>query len=231
MGKIIHGDANSVLAKMDDNSVDLIVTDIPYGISFKSNRQGLKRGKNGETIKTGRSYFKEIKGDAEIPVDWLVDAFRILKQNSATYIFCHWSKWGVLAKYVEAAGFSIKNMIVMNKSNHGMGDLKGQYAPKHELLMYATKGLHLLRFTDKRMNDVWNVPVKFTGSHRLHPNEKPLAWLIPCISNSSNIGDVVLDPFAGSGSTGAAAKQLGREAILVELDEEYVNVMKQRLVK
>lgn len=228
---ILHDNANSCLKNMQDESVDLIITDIPYGISYKSNSQNLDRRKGHTIVKEREEYFERIVGDDTIPLKWLTSAYRILKNNSAIYIFCHWSKWHLLYSYVEDAGFTCKNMIILNKSNHGTGDLKGQYAPKHELLLFATKGRHILFFPEKRGSDIWDAPVKFSGSKRYHPNEKPLSWIEPCVFHSSKEGDLVLDPFAGSGSTGVAAKRYGRSYCLIDIDEKYVEIMKKRLSK
>ena len=230
MSSIYNNDCLDVMAKMANSSVDLIITDPPYGINYKSNKQNCDT-RQEKTIKKDRSeYFDQIIGDSDIPLDWLSEAYRVLKDGSAIYIFCHWSKWSLLAYGVENAGFKIKNMIVLNKSNHGMGDLKGSYAPKHELLLFATKGRHILNFPEKRMNDVLDVPVKYSGAKRLHPNEKPTSWLEPFILNSSRKMDVVFDPFAGSGSTGAACLKMNRVFILVELDETHYNTICDRLV-
>jgi len=145
------------------------------------------------------------------------------------YVFGHWSRWGELSAAVSDAGFKYKNMIVLVKSNHGMGDLKGQFAPKHELLLFATKGRHLLQFPSGRLKDVWNVPVRYSGTKRFHPNEKPISWIEPCVANSSREGDLVLDPFAGSGSTGVAAKNMGRRCMLIKVDLELCKTAAGRL--
>ncbi len=226
--QVICGDSCDVLSGMLDESVDLIVTDIPYGINYKSNKQNYDT-RNGLVVKDRPQYFSKINGDAQIPVDWLDPAFRVLKNNSAVYIFCHWSTYHLLVPSVQNAGFKPKNMIVLNKSNHGMGDLKGQYAPKHELMLFAVKGRHLLNFSNGRMKDVWDVPVKYSGSKRFHPNEKPISWIEPCIRNSSRVNDVVLDPFAGSGTVGVAATLLSRRSISIEIDDQYVEIARQRM--
>ena len=224
--KIIEGDCNLILPTFESECIDLIVTDIPYGINYKSNMQNYDN--HGSTLvkKDKSHYFQQIANDDEIPIKWLNDAYRVLKNNTAIYIFCHWSKWHILHPAVEEVGFKIKNMIVINKSNHGMGDLSGQYAPKHELLLFAVKGRHILDFENKRMNDVWDKPVKFSGSKRWHSCEKPVSWITPCISNSSKEKDIILDPFAGSGTTGCAAKLLNRNYIMIDIDTQ---AMRKRL--
>jgi DNA modification methylase len=152
-----------------------------------------------------------------------------MKDGSAMYVFCHWSKWHLLYSATEEAGFSIKNMIVLSKSNHGMGDLKGSYAPRHELILLATKGRHELRFPSGRSDDIWNVPVKFSGSKRFHPNEKPLSWLMPAIMNSSDKDQLVVDPFMGSGTTGIVAVGMGRKFIGCDVDETYYETSVKRV--
>ncbi|MDD4988369.1 MAG: site-specific DNA-methyltransferase, partial [Candidatus Izemoplasmatales bacterium] len=197
-------------------SCDLIVTDPPYGIGYCSGRQGIDRKTSVQRLGdfvVRSPYFENIVGDTELPTDWLPLAYDSLKTDGAIYIFCSWKTWGGLSVAVESAGFKIKNLIVVNKSNHGMGDLKGSYAPKHEFILFAVKGKHVLH--PPRISDVWDMPVKFSGSKRLHPNEKPISWILPCIEHSSNEGDTVLDPFAGSGTVAIACKMLGRKSISI----------------
>lgn len=225
---ILYGDCNDILPTIANDSIDMILTDIPYGINYKSNKQNLDTRDTNPIKKNKKEYFRQIHGDNNVPVDWLKDAHRVLKNNSAIYIFCHWSKWDILKPEVEKY-FQCKNMIVMHKSNHGMGDLSGSYAPKHELLLFATKGRHELLFPNGRDKDVWNVPVRFSGARRRHSNEKPLSWLIPCIHNSTKKNDIILDPFAGSGSTGEAAAKCGRRYYLIDIDEDNYNTMTNRL--
>lgn len=229
INQVIHGKCEDVLKALPDKSVDLILTDIPYGINYKSGCQTYDNH-GPESVKTTTpEYFAQIQGDEELPTEWLSEAYRILKDGSAAYIFCHWTKWHILHAVTISVGFNVKNMIVCNKSNHGMGDLKGSFAPKHELLMMAVKGRHLLNFPEGRKTDVWEVPVKFSGAKRFHPNEKPLSWLIPCIENSSQPGDLVLDPFAGSSSTAMACRKLGRNYMMIESDIQFVEISNTRL--
>jgi site-specific DNA-methyltransferase (adenine-specific) len=227
---LFFGDCITFLKRIPNDFVDLIFTDIPYGINFKSHKQNYDT-RSGKTIKVNRKeYFQEINNDDKIPdVKWLQESFRILKEGTAIYICVHWETFGELKSQVIECGFKPKNMIVLNKSNHGMGDLNGQFAPKHELILFAVKGRHLLNFPEKRMNDVWDVPVKFTGAKRFHPNEKPLSWINPAILCSSRENEIVLDPFMGSGSTGESSLKLKRKFIGIDNDKKYFDVAKNRL--
>lgn len=226
-------DCNEFLKTLPDNYVDLVISDPPYGINYKSNRQRVdrKRSVKGEgSINVRECYFDKVEGDSVIEYQWIKEAYRVIKYGSAIYIFAHWSQWASLYNHVEAAGFITNNMIVLNKSNHGMGNLK-HFAPKHELLLFASKGKHQLRFPNGRENDIWNVKIKFSGAKKLHPNEKPISWMTPAILNSSDEGMTILDPFMGSGSTGVAALSVGRKFIGCEKDFYYFHVAEDRLSK
>ena len=231
-GTLYQADCAHLLQWLPDASIDLIVTDPPYGIHYRSNRQRVDRKKSvhGEgSIVVRKHYFEEIENDGVSDFEWLKDAYRVSKDGSAIYVFAHWSKWPQLTAMAEIAGFSVKNMIVLNKSNHGMGDLKGSYAPRHELILYATKGRHELRFPTGREDDIWSVPVKFSGSRKFHPNEKPLNWITPAVANSSDAGQTILDPFMGSGTTGIVAVNMDRKFIGCEKDAEYYGISVDRI--
>jgi site-specific DNA-methyltransferase (adenine-specific) len=218
------------MRSMPEASVDAIVTDPPYGTNYKSSKQNHDTRSGGKTRHVERpEFFQAIVGDASLPIAWLPEAFRVLKPGSALYAFCHWSKWAELSPAVEGAGFRVKNMLVLRKSNHGMGDLSGAYAPTHELLMFATKGRHVLNFENGRTRDVLDVPVNPSFRRRSHPNEKPASWMLEAIRNSTAPGDLVLDPFCGSGSTGVACAILGRRFLGVEIAPEFVAVAREKI--
>lgn len=229
--KVIRGDCLPVLRSLPRDSIDLIVTDPPYGIGFVSGYQthDNRQGKNRKV--RDAAYFSGMAGDNTLQTAWLCEAFEVLRDGCGIYVFCHWKNWGLLQLSALHAGFRVKNMIVLNKSNHGMGDLSGAYAPKHELVLFASKGRHVLNFPSGREKDVWNVPVIHSKSIRLHPSRKPESWCIPMIENSSKPGDIVLDPFCGSGTVGVVCVSLRRAYVGIEIDPIYVNVAKERISK
>lgn len=234
MVNLILGNCECVLKDFADESVDLIITDPPYGISYKSNRQKVSRKLSTEhnvSINIRESFFDRIENDKLTSSEWVSDAFRILKAGSALYIFCHWSKWSAWENAVSNSGFRVKNMIVINKSNHGMGDLLGDYAPKHELVLFATKGRHILNSETKRIPNVLDLPVIFSGSRRLHPNQKPESWIEPFVAKSSSEYATVLDPFMGSGVVGKVCERLNRNFIGIEISEQYFNIAKESMGK
>ena len=127
---------------------------------------------------------------------------------------------------IEDAGFTVKSQIVWDKVIHGMGDLKGEFAPQHELMIYATKGRY--EFQGCRPKTIYRTQ-RVKPDALVHPNEKPVNLLQAIIRDISSKGEVILDLFSGSGSTSIAANVEGRKYIAFELDENYVNIANKRI--
>lgn len=213
---IYKGDCIKGMERIEDSSIDLIVTDPPYLMNYRSNRR-VKQEK-----------FKHIvndKGAHGLISKYIEECYRILKDNTAIYMFCSWHHIDFFKQEFEKH-FKLKNLIVWNKNNHGSGDLKAAYAPKHELILYGHKGRSLFR--DKRISDVIDC-AKIPSKKLKHPTEKPIELLEVFIRNNSDEGDIVFDGFAGSGSTLVAAKKNNRRFIGFELEEEYIDVAKNWL--
>lgn len=203
-----------MLRGMETESVDAIITDPPYGISFQSKRRADR--------------FAKIAGDKRPFIWWLWDATRVLKDGGVVVCF---SRWGIQHTFIDAmglAGLKVKNVIVWDKMRHGAGDLKSSFGPRYETVIFATKGK--FTFPGKRPQDL--VQCDKVPEHSLaHPNEKPvelLEWFIEAVTVP---GALILDPFAGSGSTLAAAVKTGRRCIGVELDERYAEIALERVKK
>lgn len=127
---------------------------------------------------------------------------------------------------IEDAGFIVKSQVVWDKVIHGMGDLKGGFAPQHELMIYATKERY--EFKGKRPKTIYRSP-RVNAEQLLHPNEKPINLMQAIIRDISSKGELIYDPFSGSGVTSLACKKEGRNFIASELSEEYVNIGNKRL--
>ena len=205
------GDCLELMKNIPDGYVDLVLTDPPYGMAFKSNHRKEK--------------YNEIKNDKSL--EWLEkyvgECFRILKYNTAVYFFCSWHNVDVFKQAIEKK-FKIKNILIWEKNNTSMGDLKGSYAPKYEMIIFAHKGRKLLN--GFRYADI--IKANRTGN-KLHPTEKPVDLLELFIKNSSDENAVVFDGFMGSGSTGVACVNTNRHFIGIELDEGYFNIAKKRI--
>jgi site-specific DNA-methyltransferase (adenine-specific) len=209
------GDCLDRMREIPDESVGLVLTDPPYGMSYQSNRR----------VATER--FQKIANDDSL--DWL-DVFleethRTMRPDTAAFIFCSWHHIDTFKARV-ARQFTIKNLLVWVKNVHGSGDLTGAYAPKHEFVIFAHKGRCLLR--DGRRPDILEFP-KVSGSKMVHPTEKPVPLCERLILDASDADDVVLDPFAGSGTTGVACANTGRMFIGIERDEGYFQIAEERI--
>ena len=210
--KLYNGDCLEIMKDIKDKSIDLIVTDPPYLIDYQSNYR--------------RNKYKKIKNDIkaeELISNYFKECYRILKDNTAMYSFCSWHNIDFFKREFEKY-FKLKNIIVWNKNNTSMGDLKGSYAPKHEFILFGHKGRKLIN--GFRYPDV--LEAKRTGN-KLHPTQKPIDLLEIFIKTSSDVGDIVFDGFMGSNSTGIASIKNNRKFIGIELDIDYYNTAKQRI--
>ena len=215
--ELLQGNCLEVMKYIPDKSIDLILTDPPYLMNYKTNRR-----KNKE-----HDFCNPIQNDdnEEVVKKSIVEMARLLKDTGALYVFCNANKIEIFKKIISEL-FIFKNILIWVKNNHTAGDLKGAYGKKTEFIIYATKGKHYLN--GKRDTDVlfYN---KVSGKRQIHQNEKPIDLLEFIISKSSNINDIVLDCFMGSGTTGAAAKNLNRRFIGIELEKEYFEIAKKRI--
>jgi len=211
---LLFGDGFQLIKSLPDNSVDLIVTDPPYGINLT---KGYKSGSN-----------ELIQGDDGFTVMFFLDDImreykRVLKPNSALYIFTRFDVmpywWIKLKNYFDA-----KNQIVWFKGGGGMGDLKGNFSYNYESIMFATNGKHQIR--GKREGSVWQIG---KCKQEYHETQKPVELIEKILLHSSDEGMTVLDPFMGSGTTGIACRNLKRNFIGIELNEDYFNTAKKRI--
>ena len=208
--KLYNGDCLEIMKDIPDKSIDLIVTDPPYLIDYQSNYR--------------RNKYEKIKNDIkaeELISNYFKECYRVLKDNTAIYSFCSWHNIDFFKQEFEKY-FKLKNIIVWNKNNTSMGDLKGSYAPKHEFILFGHKGRKLIN--GFRYPDV--LEAKRTGN-KLHPTQKPIDLLEIFIKASSDVGDIVFDGFMGSNSTGIASIKNNRRFIGIELDSNYYNIAKQ----
>lgn len=213
-----QGDCLEILKDIPDKSIDLIVTDPPYLIKYKTN---YRKNKNHD-------FCSEIANDDNYSLitNFFDESYRVLKDNSAMYCFCSPKTIDYFIQCSNKNGFNIKNQIVWVKNNWTAGDLKAQFGQQYEIILLLNKGRK--PFNGKRLTDVWEFP-RVNGKQQVHQNQKPVPLLEQCIEKHSKINDIVLDPFMGSGSTGVACKNLNRNFIGIELSEEYYNIAVRRI--
>jgi len=213
MIELIQGDCLEVMRGMEAGSVDVVVTDPPYGIDYQSARRIDKT-----------QWKPKIRNDKKPFLGWAHEVGRITKR--AIYIFYRWDVQEEFLKEIKKAGFSPKSQIIWDKVVHGMGDLKGEYAPQHENVLFGTK--NGFEFTGKRPRTIIRQK-RVMPEKLLHPNEKPVPLICKLIEDSTNKGDTVLDFTMGSGTTGVACIQTGRNFIGIELDPGYFAIAQKRI--
>ena len=216
--KLYCDDCLDVMKKIENESIDLIVTDPPYLIKYKTNRR-----KNKD-----HDFCSEILNDdnEQLIIDYIRECYRILKNNTAMYMFCNCDKVDFFKKELENAGFKIKNMIIWVKNNWTAGDLKAQFGKQYEIIFLVNKGRKC--FNGKRITDVWMFD-RISGKKQLHQNQKPVDLLKQCILKHSDENDIIFDGFMGSGSTCVACIETNRKFIGVELDKKYFEIAKERI--
>jgi len=174
------------MKKMRSYSVDLIITDPPYG-------DNIAYGYLNKTIENNENPLMNCLA--------LVECYRVLKRNSTLYNFTNWKHYPFLTEFISRyTKFKIRHVVVWRKHNFGMG-----YAFRHqyELILVLEKGSPKYNLTN--FSDVQNAQ-HILHNKKTHPHQKPLDLLMKMIEHSSKEGDLVFDPFCGSGSTCVAAQ-------------------------
>jgi site-specific DNA-methyltransferase (adenine-specific) len=197
INEILHGDCIEAMRRMPANTVDLIVTDPPYLVNY--------RDRDGRSIQN------------DVDASWLkpamAEAYRVLKQDRVAVCFYGWSK---VDKFFEAwkdAGFQPVGHLVFRKTYSSKSRF---FRYQHEQAFLLAKGRPPL--PKQPLGDVMDMP--YSGN-KLHPTQKPVSTLASLIRAFSLPGEIVLDAFAGSGSSCAAALLTGRKYIGIELNAEY----------
>ena len=209
--KLMQGDCLELMKGIPDGSIDMVLCDPPYGMAFQSGYRTIR--------------YEKIKGDQSLHWldDFVEEIFRVSKDNTAHYMFCSFHHIDTFKQAIQKR-FKVKNIITWVKNNTSMGDLKGDFAPKTEFIIFFHKGRRLIN--GKRDSNVFEYS---KTRNELHPTQKPVDMTEYMLSKFSDEGDVILDPFMGSGTTGVACINTNRKFIGIELDKEYFNIAKKRI--
>ncbi len=214
--KLFLDDAVSWLSTLADASVDLVITDPPYESLEKHRKIGtttrLKVSKGSSN--TWFDIFPNERFES-----LLKELFRVLKKNSHFYLFCDQETMFLIKPIAEKVGFKFWKPIVWDKVAIGMGY---HFRARYEFILFFEKG-------KRKLNDL-GVPdiLEHKRVHRGYPTEKPVSLLEVLISQSSNPGDLIVDPFFGSGSTLIAAKNLKRDYLGCDISENAHSYFKTR---
>ena len=215
---IYHGDCRDVLPQLP--SVDLLLTDPPYGIHYASSW----KTRSGGAPRVHESSF----GADDMDTSWVSTATQCMKPNTAAFIFTRWDVLHLWKYALECAGLPVVQRIIWDKAHFKMGDLR-YYGSQTEDVLFCRKGEPSMRWKQRagnlyRVSSAWLREGQFD-----HPTQKPERLLKTFIAHTTDASGLVLDPFMGSGSTLRAAKDLGRRAIGIEIEERYCEIAARRL--
>ena len=245
LNTIQPGDCIEVMNSLPENSVDLIFADPPYNLQLKGE---LHRPDNSkvDAVDDHWDQFDSFAVYDRFTRDWLSAARRILKPNGAIWVIGSYHNVFRMGAELQNQGFWILNDVVWRKSNP-MPNFRGKRLTNaHETLIWASKSeiakptfnYEALKSLNEgvQMRSDWVLPI-CTGHERLkdengdkaHPTQKPESLLHRVLIGTTNPGDVVLDPFFGTGTTGAVAKMLGRNFIGIEREDNYRKVAEKRI--
>lgn len=194
---LVEADARVLLAQLPDASVDLVVTDPPY----RFDRNG------GESLGAFQTWFPDLD-DSEWPAI-VAELYRVLARDRHAYVFADRRVAPILTDAAAAAGFTVRHPLIWDKRSPGPG---WTWRPSYELILWLEKGSRVGRLRNRR--DVLAASRVFRG----YPTEKPLEVLRTLVDQASRPGEVVFDPFCGSGNVGKAARDLGRVALVGDVD-------------
>jgi modification methylase len=243
--RILVGDCLTELKKIPALSVDLVFADPPYNLQLAGSLTRPDQSKV-DAVDDHWDKFQSFEHYDRFSKAWLSECRRVLKPNGALWVIGSYHNIFRVGAILQDLGFWILNDVVWLKSNP-MPNFRGRrFTNAHETLIWAAKDANA-KFTfnyeamkvfndDLQMRSDWLLPLctgaerlKNTEGSKLHPTQKPEALLHRVLLASSNQGDVVLDPFFGTGTTGAAAKQLGRIFIGIEREEDYAEAAMTRI--
>ena len=244
--KILKGDCLAQLNKLPAKSVDLIFADPPYNLQLEGD---LKRPDNSEVdaVDDHWDQFESFAAYDAFTRKWLTACRRVLKDDGTLWVIGSYHNIFRVGTALQDLGYWLLNDVVWRKTNP-MPNFRGRrFTNAHETLIWAAKSADQKGYTfnysamkalndDLQMRSDWLLPIcnggqrlKDRDGQKAHPTQKPEALLHRVILAASNPGDVVLDPFFGTGTTGAVAKRLGRKWIGIEREQDYIDVATDRI--
>ncbi|OQX98672.1 MAG: DNA methyltransferase [Bacteroidetes bacterium 4572_128] len=246
LNKIFQGTNYEILEKLPEKSVDLIFADPPYNLQLKNELYRPNKTKV-DGVFDEWDKFNSMKSYDEFTRKWLIACKRVLKDNGTIWVIGSYHNIYRVGSIMQDLGYWFLNDILWIKTNPMPNFLGTRFNNAHETMIWASK-IKKAKYTfhyktmktfndDLQMRSDWHIPI-CNGKERIkhngkkaHSTQKPEELLFRIILSTSNVGDTVLDPFFGSGTTGAVAKKLQRNFIGIEKEKFYVDIAKKRIDK
>ncbi len=242
--KLLKGDSLELIPKLDKESVTTIFADPPYNLS--NGGISCKAGKMVSVNKGDWDRSKGMEEDFKFTYSWIKACKEILKPNGTIWISGTPHNIYQVGYALQSLGFHILNEITWYKPNAPPNLACRCFAHAHETIIWAKKSkdakhkfnYQIMKNWDdkispkgKQMRSIWYIPLTPLSEKKQgkHPTQKPIELLKRIILSSTDEGDLVLDPFNGSGTTGVVAQMLNRKYVGIDLEEEYLNVTTRRL--
>jgi DNA modification methylase len=222
--RLLYGDARdeeSIKRLIGNDKIRTVLTDIPYGIDYVNSKSSFNqniakpRAIENDQVQSESEYI-------EFNEKWLKIIIPFLEKKNSVYIFNSDKMLFALREAMLRSGLYFSQLLVWIKNSAVMGRLN--YLPMHELIAVGWYGTHLFRKSQDKSVLFCPKPSK----SKLHPTMKPVPLLRRMILNSSDVGDVIYDPFGGSGSTLIACEHTKRKCLMVEIDKEYCQTIIER---
>lgn len=246
LNDIIHGDCLEELKKLPDKSVDLVFADPPYNMQLKND---LYRPNNTkvEGVNDDWDKFDSFEEYDNFCIQWLTECKRILKDTGTIWVIGSYHNIFRVGNIMLNLGYWILNDVTWYKTNPMPNFLGTRFTNATETLLWCSKGESYKKYTfnhkmmkkyngGTQMTSVWqiglcigNERIKGDDGKKVHSTQKPEELLKRVILSTTNKNDIVLDPFFGTGTTGAVAKKLGRNFIGIEKEEKYIQIAKERI--
>ncbi len=223
---LYQGDARELLPKIPGDSVDLIITDPPFAIDFRAQR--LNYNRTGSNVLEG---YQEIpEGEyGSFTRAWIAEAGRVLSPSGSMYIFSGWNRLRDILEGIDAAGLTTVNHLIW-KYQFGVFTKK-KFVTSHYHILFVVRDPKRYTFNkiDHYPEDVWVINREYWRGRKKTPTKLPQELVRKILLYSSNPGDLVLDPFLGSGTVALAAKQENRHYLGFEIVPEYCSFARDSL--
>ncbi len=222
--RLLFGDAHDrkdITKLIKNNKIRTILTDPPYSVNYVNSKIGFTQ----KLVKPKEIINDQIQSDKEyidFTKKWLKNIIPFMEKKNSIYIFNSDKMIFALREAIVNTGLHFSQLLIWIKNHAIIGRL--DYLPQHELIAYAWFGTHLFKKSKDKNILFYPKPNK----SKLHPTMKPVPLLRKLILNSSNINDIIYDPFAGSGSLMVACEQTHRRAFMIEIDKEYCQTIIER---